>query len=358
MPRGLSTLLALVLATVASLVILARLSGPRDLPPELVSTPRPLIVDARLELMAGQGSGTLDIAWSNPQLLSSPTEGVVGWLPSVGTILSTGDTVATVDGMGRILAATPEPLWRPLISGTRGRDVALAATLLSELGYDTDPGSDLANTRFIAATRALALDLGMDRDSARRVNGLDPAWLVWSPTPEVQVAEWKVAVGDSVGTGDPLIAGPTRVDTWSATVTSASSPLPMEVPYPISRLETYGGPWLVEVTMSDTVLFSHQAETPAAGLELALPLLPATDAVLSWTAVLLTPVELVVIPMSALQSGASGSCVLSDDGVPTPVEVVSTSLATVAVSGIEAGHRVLANPAQVYPDRVDLCASQ
>lgn len=126
-----------------------------------------------------------------PPLLAPAWTGLVEEVGlRVGEPLRSGDTVAVIDGLPRLAAATGRPLRRSLVPGDRGQDVTDLNGWLASRNYEADAGD-----RFGRATRRGVLALRQDLGLATDVDEFDPAWLVFLAAPEVTVRSTTLQAG-------------------------------------------------------------------------------------------------------------------------------------------------------------------
>lgn len=126
-----------------------------------------------------------------PPLLAPAWTGLVEEVGlRVGEPLRSGDTVAVIDGLPRLAAATGRPLRRSLVPGDRGQDVTDLNGWLASRRYEADAGD-----RFGRATRRGVLALRRDLGLAANVDEFDPAWLVFLAAPEVTVRSTTLQAG-------------------------------------------------------------------------------------------------------------------------------------------------------------------
>lgn len=136
-----------------------------------------------------------------PPLLAPAWTGLVEEVGlRVGEPLRSGDTVAVIDGLPRVAAATGRPLRRRLVPGDRGQDVTDLNGWLASRRYEADTGD-----RFGRATRRGVVALRRDLGLAADVDEFDPAWLVFLAAPEVTVRSTTLQAGaPAPGAGAPI----------------------------------------------------------------------------------------------------------------------------------------------------------
>jgi hypothetical protein len=93
---------------------------------------------------------------------------VVTKLPEAGAVLQMGDVLMETEGNPVILIHGDVPLWRQLVPGTSGIDVAMVRGALAELGYDVgDQASQVYDVTLAAALDQLYVTAGYPTPSSR-----------------------------------------------------------------------------------------------------------------------------------------------------------------------------------------------
>lgn len=345
-----------IIAVLAWGMALALRSSDRQLP-ELSYLPQPIIGEAERSWYTVSASGPVELEWASQQGIASPTSGVVGWLPDLGSTIEDSDPVAVIDGIERRLAVTSEPFWRALTTGSEGRDVAMLADLLSTWGYDVPSGTTRIDGRFLREIRRYAEDIGYDSRSTRSMSGFEPAWLAWSDGTPFTVHHHAATIGERVQQGSTILQAGQQVTGVSATAMNISGDAQGDPPYTIESVDSMSdGPWQVTVRAGTLAEHSGASKTIAEGIAIGvtnLPVSPEDD--VAWSATLADPHERVIVPISALVGSSAGYCVLDPAGRPTSVLVLGASLTTVAVEGIDVGTPLLLNPTQIDLGRSNLC---
>jgi hypothetical protein len=101
-------------------------SGPANVEVEIVSGP--LLSTLKL-------AGSLDYGEARDAM----AEGVVTWVPEVGTKLGPGDRAFEIEGRPVFVLESVLPLWRCIGPGTAGPDVLALRKALHSAGFDTGP---------------------------------------------------------------------------------------------------------------------------------------------------------------------------------------------------------------------------
>lgn len=359
------------LGILATVVVLAGLpaafiagiqAGANERLPPVTDEPSPIVLPATAEQRTGTTSAVLLLDRSPLPALSAP-----GWAGTVtavhtapGAVLHHGSPVLAVDGIDRIAAATPGPLFRTLAvtpgraavtsadpavpsqpavppSYPRGVDVAWLHQLLVDLGHlDQLPETaDRFTERSGAAVERLAAALGSPATGT-----FDPGWVLWLPTGAFPVA------GVAAGVAQPAPPPGSTVVEQPPALAAA-------------RLADPGGEPLrlgpgYEVLVGDRVLALDDDGAAVPG-ELLHVLSDVGGDSVEVTSRLSTPVEVLVLPVSAVSGGNTGGlCVwvpAGDGYTARPVEVASGAPGSSEVSnGLAPGEPVLTNPADVLED--------
>ncbi len=128
---GAALLTLVVLCGVAGVTVWGLPEGPAD---EEAPGPGPT---ARVERTTLLREETLDgaLGYAGGGTFFARSDGVVTWLPEVGSELAAGDRAWEIDGRPAILLHGDRPAYRPLEAGSSGEDVRQFERALAELGY-------------------------------------------------------------------------------------------------------------------------------------------------------------------------------------------------------------------------------
>ncbi|MCS3442150.1 hypothetical protein [Microbacterium phyllosphaerae] len=156
-------------------------------PDEIVWTP--------VERASGITSRSIEIslAWDGGSEVVAPSwSGVVqATYVSEGQTISSGDSVALIDGITRMAWAFEVPLYRDLEMGDTGADAAAANKMLEARGYEHGQGAEF-NSASVRGAVALAKTLGID---TRDVASLSPSWFLYLPKDGQAVTENALVAG-------------------------------------------------------------------------------------------------------------------------------------------------------------------
>ncbi|RKS10537.1 multidrug efflux pump subunit AcrA (membrane-fusion protein) [Nocardiopsis sp. Huas11] len=283
----------------------------------------------------------------------SRSDGVLTWLPEVGTELSAGQRAWEVDGAPVLLLRGDTPAYRTLEPGVEGADVRRFEQALAELGY----GGFTVDDEYTWLTAEAVRRWQEDTEGVEATGTVGPERIWYSPGP-VRVTGHEAAVGTGVAPGTPLLttAATRRVvrvdlEVGDRDLVAEGDEVTVEMP---DGTRADG-----EVESVGTVVRSEEEEEPGTGggedptveVVIALPedgegfLDQAPVTVLargeSREDVLTAPVGALI----ALPGGGYGVSVVSGDGtvedVPVETGWFSDGLVEVSGDGIDAGTEVV-----------------
>jgi peptidoglycan hydrolase-like protein with peptidoglycan-binding domain len=165
----------------------SRPMGTDQVPPATGGTTAPITRRTLVESMTVPGR--LDYGAALP--VESKAPGTVTWLPAVGNVLGRGDALLRVDEVPVTVLFGSLPMYRPLRTGTKGRDVLQFEGNLNALGYVGFGVDEEFTVKTAAAVKRWQDDLDMP------VTGVvDVARVVYLPG-SVRVASLSVRPGAS-----------------------------------------------------------------------------------------------------------------------------------------------------------------
>lgn len=293
-----------------------------DDPPDVLASPVVGGVAAVTQLeFADPQSVTVEVTRGAQLSFVSPASGVVSASScAAGAQMVSGGSAFSVDGVPVVALATAAPLWRDIVSGDSGPDVAGLATELARLGrFSGDPAAR-AGTALIRAFQDLATSLGAP--GAALPWGTVPQSLVaWLPAESVAVSQCQVSVASRVSVGADLALFDTPLSS-ARIVTDLSRFAPGE------RVLTIGDA-VVPVgdgqSVSDPGALAGLAANPQVRYA---PDLKSVNG--KWT--LAAPVTVAVVPAAAIQPSTVGSGCVVGDGRALAVTIVSSQLGSSYVS--------------------------
>lgn len=147
------------------------------------------------------------LAYGEQRTVQNRADGVVTWLPEVGTLVSFGERLHQVDGQPSVLLRGAIPAYRTLEVGTRGEDVRQFEQALGELGY----GGFTIDNEYTELT-ASAVRRWQEHAGHSVTGTVEPEHVWFAPEP-VRVAKTEADVGDTVDGGLLAVASTQQVVT-------------------------------------------------------------------------------------------------------------------------------------------------
>lgn len=185
-----------------------------------------------LETSLESTSARVDIAllWGEPDPLRAPTWS--GTVQSVaiasGGTISSGDTVAVIDGITRIAWHAAAPFYRVLQSGAHGADVVALKALLSARGQPQND-TDAFDWSTLLGVRKLGAELGVP--DSQTLAHFDPAWVVFLSEGSFTVTSVALHVaapapspGEPIADAAERLTGAAIVENGAATNSLSSAP--------------------------------------------------------------------------------------------------------------------------------------
>lgn len=302
--------------------------------------PAPFVQPARVVEFDDRTGVVARLRWQDGPTLYAPT-----WSGTVGAVwvepgpVRSGDRIASIDGVVRLAVHTPQPFFRPLSSGDRGVDVVWLHDVLITFGYLAAAPTD--NDRVGPVTRRAIAALAENLGVLEPVEVFDPAWFVWLPTEQLEVATVALRAGaPAPPAGTPVAAG-----------------APELASVDLERVD--GGPLTLEsgtryvLQIGDVTLSLDGTTGELDGKDLAKlsrVVAPATESA-SGSVRLAEPLTLWALPASAVMAGADGRlCVWIERGdayEPMNVEVVGGRAGVAFVRPGATSAAILENPADI-----------
>ena len=302
------------------------------MPPLVAASPQATRVDVSGETFDGARQVSARLTLAPALLLRSPAGGTVtDSRCAVGKAIASGSSPLSVDGRPLLALATSVPLWRDLTANLKGADVSAVQAELTRLGHPVKVTGafDLATRN---AVKALLKTIGVSsRDGVLRL-----AQVMWLPARQITPATCDLQLGDAVIPGQQFakatgalkgltLVNPPGVDGWTATFGSATAPV------------------TAEGATTDAALLA----AVEASAEFANATSPGGPGTITLKVALAEPIDVLVVPPSAIITSGSGvGCVVSD-GRTIPIRIVTSSLGKTMVAvtnGSPPSH------VDVYPD--------
>jgi hypothetical protein len=196
--------LVLVAGVVVGVVLSAGSGSPKPATSSR-STSGATTVERRDLVETDTESGTL--GYANPQTVYDRLSGTITWLPNVGRVIKSGQTLFEVDGEPVILMNGTRPAYRALsASDTAGQDILQLNRNLVDLGFN--PDGIVADDEWQAATTA-GVDLLQASLGETETGGLPLGQIVFLPGDQL-ISKVNAAVGSTSGSaGSPASSAST-----------------------------------------------------------------------------------------------------------------------------------------------------
>lgn len=268
--------------------------------------------------------------------------GLVTALPiAAGATLSTGSPVVEVDGVMRVAVRGDAPFYRTLESGDTGPDVATLNALLVKLGHLAAlPKPETSYTSATSqAVRAFEKALGV----APTTGVFDPALVVWLPSEPFEVGVVNLELGaQAPAAGTVALSEAPRLAKVTLSSSNQGEPLALD-----PAVE-----WVLVIGKERFAIDPVKLEVAEADLPRLQKLLKPKQERIDGLVQRATPLNVLAVPSTAIQVGRAGAlCAWLPDGTTYRAVTVTTAGAragvTNVVTGLAAGSRVLANPADV-----------
>jgi len=290
-----------------------------DPPPPLLALDSGATFQVTQESFDDSRTVPISVTVGDAQVATSPSAGrVTASSCKPGEGLSSGASTFSVNGVPLVNLATTTPMWRDIAIGDSGDDVKAIAAELTRLGFANDDAPQIMDRATVAAWRALAVKAGVPAKSLP-ANSVPQGLVVWLPSTSSTVESCGVQVGQAVSVGQ-------TVATFDAPVVAASvagqptqlalGPRMLVIDDQTTLAVDAGG------AISDRASLVALAASPTVHSLQALGQLDS----LTGRYVLSTPLEVSVVPPTAIVvTNGSAGCVVGD-GVPRAVTVVSSQL--------------------------------
>ena len=290
-------------------------------PPSLGTAAQPSEIPVAQRAFDDARTVSLEVPQRSGLVLTTPTAGrVVALNLTPGERLSSGQHALTLNDTKVWALATAEPLWRDLVPGDSGSDVAALQAELVRLGH---PAGDSA----VVDAQTLRAVAGLQGITGPAVPQTIPlsAWL-WIPSAEVSIAKLMLQVGSRVEEGTELatlIGETTRLK-----VVPPADAVPgervIEIGEQRHRVDGTGAVTDPEAVAAILTSQEYEAARAASVEGQAVTLKPR------W--VLTEPVEVTAVPPAALTvTTTRKGCVVSG-GQTVAVQVVSSELGQALVT--------------------------
>ena len=329
--------------------------------PGVTANPEPVLTQATEREVRDRQTVTLMLEWSEGRDLIAPL-----WQGTVQRVLvgaegplTSGQRIATINGIDRFVYATPEPFYRSLRSGDTGPDVEMLHEMLLAMRYmESEPPS---MTTYSYSTYLAVYDLEEALGAGRPTGQFDLGWVAWLPESPFEIGSLSLAVAASAPPPGGAFATE-RSRLRAATVAPSQPGATLSFESGTEYVLTVEGQAVPFDTSSLTVsaeglaVLETLAEPPSAAQQPSSPFGPGgAGAGLSGAVERATPLRSRAVPASAVMVNGSGDlCVWQparDGYMAVPVRVHSSRAGvTDVIDGLEAGATVLANAAEILVD--------
>lgn len=280
-----------------------------------------------------------------------PATGLSGTVTEVslteGELVTAGQVLYRVGGVPVIAYGGETVLYRPLSSGSRGEDVALAQRLLNQLV----DGSNLEDDGVFGAATADAVRAFERTWTATPSGVFQPEWFSYLPTEEFLVASVEVRLGfPAPAAGEPVAVG-------STTLSGVQLSSVTDGPAGDYEFLVQGESIPVELEANGTWVIADLQAAITVALAQATP---GEDRVnLSGRTRLLEGEPGLAVPASAIITDAAGAtCVaVADRDTPREADIVAVAVVGSSIDGraqlnaaVEERALVLVNPVQILGD--------
>lgn len=243
------------------------------------------------------------------------------------SVVASGQSTFEVDGFALVNLATTVPLWRDLVHGDAGKDVAALQEQLAALGFNAEGNGIVGPLTMQAVT-----DLLSQQGNRDMTGGTIPsAAFVWLPSPSATVSRCHTAVGDPLAANEALA-------TLTAPPTAARVTLPPQALGEAAR-ELVFGDTVVPVdetgVSTDAAALLRLTESPAyrewlseafgaspAGQSRESPPAPSIQGSLR----LREPIEVAVVPPGAIFEATNDRACVSLGTSVYPVQILGSEL--------------------------------
>lgn len=309
-----------------------------DNPTQAAAPVAPVVVPVTREDVRARTTVAVAVGDAPGRDVTVAASGTVTAVAAAGTVLAPGTEVLRLDDRPVTAMVGAAPLWRTLRAGDTGADVRRLQEHLVAVGLlRANPDG-----RFGADTERAVVRLNRDAGRGAAVREMDPATVVWVGPEPLTVAEVPAAVGTTVAPGAVVARGPARAGAVEVT----------EPPGGVDSAGAYGGDARLVVGDVEVpyVPGSGAVRAPEDVERVRAALAPAAEGTVELVAAV--PREVVVVPASALVTGADGStCVYPGPGArPVVVAPVGGGVSTSQLPPDVGVDEVLANPGRAAVD--------
>lgn len=272
----------------------------------------------------------VQLGYGTPQLALANRGGMITHATcAVDAAIESGSSPLHVDGQPVIALATATPLWRDIRPKTKGADVDALHEVFRTLQLDAPKPGEAADQRTINSWIELRKRANHPKPETKTLTLADT---IWVPATKPPTTQCHAGTGTRINPGTPLV-------TYQPTVTTARIVAMPNNLAPGQRKLTLSGkeiPLNPDGTITDLAALSsvtHQQTKSNNPNEAA-----TTPAELTLT----TPVDVTVVPPSAV-AGQATSCVITPDGT-IPVTVLNSRMGQTYVTAQQPISQVATTP--------------
>ncbi|MCH9276286.1 hypothetical protein JS533_008400 [Bifidobacterium amazonense] len=229
-----------------------------------------------------------------------------------GAVLKSGTSIMRINGRSVLMLATEQPFWRDLSVGDRGDDVASLNKALTMIGVG-DISGDTVTDATIQAFRTASEKAGNTLpDGYTTIDTGDVAWL---PVDGTSVSACPATVGQDIARGQTLVELP------AAAGSAKAESLPTGVAS--GERVVLAGDQKLDISetgdIDDLAAFSRSAPFLSSGAQQGV-----RKVSVQWA--LKTPVDVGVVPASAIGTMDNGQPCVVIDGDSRPVRIIGSML--------------------------------
>lgn len=306
----------------ASLVVVVLLAAgaaagialPRSATPEDGGETSSAQVDVVTQQFEDARSVSVAPVTAEPSTLAVSQVGIVTSTQCIaGATIASGTSPVAVNGQPIIALATSSPLWRDLAIGDEGPDVRALQDELARLGYGVDPDGNYGR-----ATSSAVIALFNDVGVVKHDGTVTLSRMMWLPAPAVTLGSCDLPLGAMAGT-DPFATTTTPLTGLriSGDITGA---------VPGERVVRHGAVAASvdpDGQITDPTMLAEVAESPEYQLWQSQG---SSASPITLEYALSEPLNVNLVPPSALFGLANGSGCVSVDGVAQSVSVIASPL--------------------------------
>lgn len=233
-----------------------------------------------------------------------------------GGSIESGSKIMDIDGLPIVALHTSTPLYRDIIDGTAGADIKSLQEELARLGYEVSADGKVG----FGTRKALAALLGVNNGSGGVPEEIPHTHILWIPQQKIVISEVKARLGDVLTDSSPILtyAGGLNVGVIQPpenTVPGDRVAIFENKEYPLAS-----GTLVDNQELLAAVEQSPQRQNPSEGGQ------PSSEIVVSMGWKLAQPIDVQVVPASALFDVQGQQGCVSAQGKSIRVEIIGSEL--------------------------------